>query len=112
MGPSAVSVGVSLGDLPLVVDMDGTLILTDSLVEGAIQLWKLDPWFPVKVLAWLLRGKAQLKDEIASRVTLDAEYLPYNQILVEHFVEQRGSSQAGALHRCGPSIWLKPWLLI
>ena len=76
---------------PLVVDMDGTLILTDSLFEGAVQLWKLDLLFPLKSLWWLRLGKAGFKREIANRVVLDAEFLPYNEPLIAHLREQRGT---------------------
>jgi len=70
------------GEPPIVVDMDGTLIDTDSLFEGAVQLWKLDPLLPLKFLWWLRKGKAALKREIANRVDLDAEFLPYNEQLI------------------------------
>jgi 4-hydroxybenzoate polyprenyltransferase len=41
------------------------------------------------MLAWLLRGKAHLKQQIARRVTLDPATLPYNQPLVAWLREQR-----------------------
>ena len=45
-------------NLPLCVDLDGTLIKTDLLIEALIKLVKQQPflffWAPV----WLLRGKA------------------------------------------------------
>ena len=79
------------GAVPLVVDMDGTLILTDSLFEGAVQLWKLDLLLPLKFLWWLRLGRAGLKREIANRVVLDAEFLPYNELLIARLREQSGT---------------------
>jgi 4-hydroxybenzoate polyprenyltransferase len=77
------------GQPPLVVDMDGTLIQTDSLLEGAFQLWKIDPLLPFKALWWLLRrGKVGLKRAIADRVELDAAFLPYNERLIARLKEQ------------------------
>jgi 4-hydroxybenzoate polyprenyltransferase len=76
---------------PLVVDMDGTLIRTDSLVEGAIQLWKIDPLLPLKILWWLRSGKAAFKREIANRIDFDAEVLPYNEQLIARLREQSGT---------------------
>lgn len=74
---------------PLVVDMDGTLIHTDSLYEGAVQLWKLEPLLPLKCLWWMRGGKAALKREIADRVELDAAFLPYNERLLDRLRDQR-----------------------
>lgn len=74
------------GEPPLAVDMDGTLIHTDSLYEGAVQLWKLEPLLPLKCLWWLRGGRAALKREIADRVEIDAEFLPYNAPLIERLL--------------------------
>lgn len=93
---------------PLVVDMDGTLILTDSLFEGAVQLWKLDLLFPFKSLWWLRLGRAGFKREIANRVALDAEFLPYNEPLIARLREQRGTRSivlcTGADHRFAEAV--------
>ncbi len=78
-------------DKPLVVDMDGTLIHTDTLFEGAAQLWKSDLLLPLKALWWLRNGKAALKREIANRVNLDAEFLPYNETLIARLREESGT---------------------
>lgn len=64
--------------VPLCVDLDGTLIRSDLLVESALALLSRNPLSMFSMLGWLLRGKAHLKREIASRVTLDPAHLPYN----------------------------------
>lgn len=64
---------------PLVIDLDGTLILSDSLHESAIELLRFNPLYVILLPFWLLRGKAILKAEIAKRVTLDPQSLPYNR---------------------------------
>ncbi|WP_338844433.1 UbiA family prenyltransferase [Massilia sp. W12] len=63
-------------DLPLCVDLDGTLLLTDVLLESALLLIKRNPLWLCMMLFWLLRGKAHLKAQIARRVRLDAASLP------------------------------------
>jgi 4-hydroxybenzoate polyprenyltransferase len=63
---------------PLVVDLDGTLIRTDLLVESASQFLIQHPIRFFKPLLWLLRGKTVLKTELAQRVSLDVSSLPYN----------------------------------
>lgn len=62
---------------PLVVDLDGTVIRTDLKVEAIITLVKRSPIEALRILRWLLRGRAVLKRELARRVTIDVETLPY-----------------------------------
>lgn len=62
----------------LCVDLDGTLIRSDLLLESFLALIKRNPLFLFRLPLWLLRGKAALKAEIASRVSLDPAYLPYH----------------------------------
>ncbi|WP_063571880.1 MULTISPECIES: UbiA family prenyltransferase [Luteibacter] len=74
--------------MPVCVDLDGTLIHSDLLIESALSLIASKPWMVFAMLAWLLRGKAHLKHEIARRVTLDASSLPYNEPLIAWLREQ------------------------
>lgn len=67
----------------IAVDLDGTLILTDTLHEAAILLLREHPGKVVNLLFWLIEGKAALKEKLAKAVTLNPEYLPYNTELVE-----------------------------
>ncbi|KKC33817.1 UbiA family prenyltransferase [Devosia psychrophila] len=65
--------------LPLVVDLDGTLISADLLWESVFMLIKQNPLYLFVLPIWLWRGKAHLKTEIAARVTIDAQGLPYRE---------------------------------
>lgn len=72
------------GARPLCVDLDGTLIRSDTLIESAIELLRRQPWLIVAMLWWLFSmGKAGLKREIARRVSLDASLLPYRAEFIE-----------------------------
>lgn len=84
-------VEINARDIPLCVDLDGTLVNTDTLVESAVLLAKSNPLYIFAMLFWLLWGKANLKDQIASRTTLDVTTLPYNQPLLDWLHEQRGA---------------------
>jgi len=66
-------------DAPLAVDLDGTLIATDLLWESAFVLLKKNPLFIFLLPIWLLSGKANLKQQIAGRISIDAALLPYRQ---------------------------------
>ena len=73
---------------PLCVDLDGTLVNTDTLVELALALTRKNPLYIVAMLFWLLRGRANLKEQINRRVSLNVSLLPYNQPLVDWLREQ------------------------
>jgi 4-hydroxybenzoate polyprenyltransferase/phosphoserine phosphatase len=64
--------------VPLVVDMDGTLLRTDLLHESALIFLRQGPQRLLQLPLWLATGKARMKREIAQRVTLDPSCLPYH----------------------------------
>jgi 4-hydroxybenzoate polyprenyltransferase len=74
-------------DIPVVVDLDGTLINTDLLYEAAILLFKKNPIYIFKCLLWLLKGKVFFKNEIFKRVHLQYQLLPYNTEVI-NFLQQ------------------------
>ncbi len=69
--------------LPLCVDLDGSLIRTDLLVESALALLHRNPLYMFAFAFWLLRGKAHLKKEIAQRAQVDVTLLPYDARVLE-----------------------------
>jgi hypothetical protein len=77
--------------LPLCVDLDGTLIRTDLLLESLLLLVRQSFWNVFLVPFWLLSGKAGLKHRIAQRVRLEPAALPYNQELLAWVREQKAS---------------------
>jgi 4-hydroxybenzoate polyprenyltransferase len=80
--------------LPLAVDLDGTLVATDTLLESALSLIRQSPWSILLFLVWLSRGKAVLKAEIAKRIAPHAESLPYRRDLVEYLQGERNKGRA------------------
>ncbi len=74
------------------VDLDGTLVRTDTLVEGLLRLLR-DPrnWAPLP--GWLLRGRAALKRHVAARAPVDPTTLPYERSLIEYLEAQRASGR-------------------
>ena len=66
-------------DVPLCVDLDGTLIHSDLLVESAFALLRRNPLHLFSFVVWLASGRARLKREIAQRVTLDVARLPWDE---------------------------------
>jgi 4-hydroxybenzoate polyprenyltransferase len=75
--------------IPLCVDLDGTLVNSDTLVESAVLLVKANPFYLFSLVFWLFSGKAYLKEQIASRTNVAVATLPFNQPLVIWLREQR-----------------------
>ena len=65
-------------DIPLCIDLDGTLLRSDLLLESALSLLRRNPFYLLYFVVWLIRGKAQLKREIALRASVDVTLLPYD----------------------------------
>jgi 4-hydroxybenzoate polyprenyltransferase/phosphoserine phosphatase len=65
--------------IPLVVDLDGTLIKTDLLWESFVRLLKKNPLSVFAVLFWWTRGRAFLKQQLVRRVKIDPAALPYHE---------------------------------
>jgi 4-hydroxybenzoate polyprenyltransferase len=78
----------------LFVDLDGTLIQTDLLVESFIGLLKRYPLAVLKMPFWLLRGKAYLKHRIAELIELDPALLPYHPELLAYLKLQREAGRS------------------
>lgn len=74
--------------LPLYVDLDGTLIYTDLLFESVLQLLKKNPLYLIACLFWVCGGRAKLKAEIAKRVEIDATLLPFNLTFLDYLRSQ------------------------
>ena len=67
---------------PICVDLDGTLVQTDTLVEGLLRV--VSTWEGICALPSLLTfDRALLKQRVANAVDFEPELLPYNQDLIE-----------------------------
>ncbi len=73
----------SSSSLPLVVDLDGTLVRTDLLLESLFALLRQNPLYLFVLPFWLLKGRAYLKQQLSRRFTFDASLLPYNLKLLD-----------------------------
>ena len=89
--------------IPLVVDLDGTLIRSDLLVETGLLFLRDQPHRCLAPLQWLARGKAALKHELAHATELDVAVLPYDPTVIELIQHDRSQGRkvvlATASHR-------------
>ncbi len=79
--------------VPLCVDLDGTLIKTDLLWESLARLLRRNPFQLLPVLFWWMRGRAHLKQQLARRVTFDPATLPYHEPFLAFLREQKAAGR-------------------
>jgi phosphoglycolate phosphatase-like HAD superfamily hydrolase len=77
---------------PLVVDLDGSLVRTDTMLICIVSLGRR-PITLLRALLALRHGKARLKEELAAAADLDAALLPYHQALLSYLQEQRAAGR-------------------
>lgn len=69
---------------PLCVDLDGTLVKSDTLVDSLLVLLRTDPAKIFKLPGALARGKASFKAFVSRSVSVDTAHLPYNNSLLQY----------------------------
>lgn len=82
-----------LASPPLAVDLDGTLVKTDLLIESVLALLKQAPWRIFSLPFWLLQGRARFKRRVAQHVSLDVTALPYRPDLLDYLRMQRAQER-------------------
>jgi len=82
--------------VPLVIDLDDTLVRTDTLLEQLVQLAFHAPGRLPAVLAALPKGRAAFKRKVAEASELDVATLPYDEAVVA-FAKARKTS-GGSVH--------------
>jgi 4-hydroxybenzoate polyprenyltransferase len=80
--------------VPLCVDLDGTLVKSDTLVDSVLVLVRQRPAEILRIPGWIAQGKPQFKQHVTQAVTLDVEHLPYNRALLEWLRAEHGAGRA------------------
>jgi 4-hydroxybenzoate polyprenyltransferase/phosphoglycolate phosphatase-like HAD superfamily hydrolase len=75
----------------IVVDLDGTLVRTDTFIACALEAVRRRPLCLFTLLAMLLRGRALCKKAAAALGRIRVDALPYNNQLIEYLRDQRMS---------------------
>ncbi|MDC0965218.1 hypothetical protein OAS07_02400 [Candidatus Thioglobus sp.] len=76
-------------NIPLIVDLDHTLINTDLLFESSKGVLKQQPWLIFLYPFWFFQGKGYLKDQLVRRFTMDVSTLPYIQDTIDYINERK-----------------------
>jgi 4-hydroxybenzoate polyprenyltransferase len=80
--------------VPLCVDLDGTLVKSDTLVDSLLVLLRTRPQLALRLPGKLLHGKAAFKAYVSASVSLDVAYLPYNRKLLKFLQQERAQGRA------------------
>lgn len=78
--------------LPLAVDLDDTLLLTDTLVEGIVNALLRNPIGFILAVFALLRGRVAFKSAIFAASKIDTDALPVRNDFLEYLT---GEKEAG-----------------
>lgn len=76
-------------NIPLIVDLDHTLIDTDLLVKSSIATLKKSPWLIALYPFWLLQGKGYLKEQLIKHCDIDISALSYNQTTIDYINKRK-----------------------
>ncbi len=79
---------------PLCVDLDGTLVKSDTLVDSLLVLLRTRPALLLALPGRLVHGKAEFKAFLSTSITLDVAHLPYNRKLLQFLEKERGQGRA------------------
>ena len=82
-----------MNTIPLAVDLDGTLIQTDTLHEAALRALRERPLSLLQLPFWLLQGKAVVKQKLAALSRFDATPLPYNRPFIDWLSKQHAQGR-------------------
>jgi len=70
----------------LVVDLDGTLINSDILIECINQFLIKSPLNIFRLIYWIIFGKTYFKNKLSLNIDIDIEKLPYNFEVIEWLI--------------------------
>ncbi|MBK6981618.1 MAG: UbiA family prenyltransferase [Betaproteobacteria bacterium] len=83
--------------VPLVVDLDGTIIRSDLLWESLACAISRKPWLAFAAPFWLLAGRPVLKEKLARAGPVDVEHLPYRVEVVDWLRTEHASGREIAI---------------
>ena len=79
--------------VPLIVDLDGTLIDGDTLHLSLRVLARTRPWLVAALPFAVLRGRARFKEFVSDRVPLDPARLPYRADVIDFVRRERAGGR-------------------
>ncbi|MES9902088.1 MAG: hypothetical protein ABW168_05320 [Sedimenticola sp.] len=84
---------------PLVIDLDGTLTPTDTLVESVIRLLKQSPAKIFMLFFLLLKGRSAFKGFVAATTNFSVENLPFNEPFLAYLRGEKATVESWDTHQ-------------
>src|SRR6185312_1519245 len=75
--------------MPLVLDLDGTLIAGDLLYKSFVSILRRNPFVVFQCATWLWRGRAALKRQLALRSRIDWDRLKLHQDVLALVIREK-----------------------
>jgi phosphoserine phosphatase len=80
--------------MPLVLDLDGTLIAGDLLYKSFFSILRRNPFIVFGCAKWLLAGRAALKHQLALRNRIDWDRLALHRDVVALAIREKAAGRA------------------
>ena len=94
--------------LPLVVDVDGSLVRGDLLHEATLKFIAHHPFESWRLLLWLVRGKKELREQLAARMDLSDLQVPLQTQALHSIKAARENGRKIVLTSASPRQWVEP----
>ena len=94
--------------IPLVVDLDGTLIAGDMFYNSFFAALARNPFIMLPCIKWLWRGRAALKRELALRCRIDFDRLKLHQDVLALLLREKAAGRSVVLATATDALLAEP----
>ena len=94
--------------MPLVVDLDGTLIAGDMFYKSLFAALLRNPFILLPCISWLRRGRAALKRELALRCRIDFDRLKLHQDVLALLLREKAAGRSVVLATAADALLAEP----
>jgi hypothetical protein len=94
--------------IPLVVDLDGTLIAGDMFYKSFFAVLGRNPFIVLPCIGWFWRGRAVLKRELALRCRIDFDRLKLHQDVLALLLREKAAGRSVVLATAGDALLAAP----
>jgi 4-hydroxybenzoate polyprenyltransferase len=84
------------------VDLDGTIIRSDTLIEALWIFVRRKPWSLWKLFIWLWQGRSRFKASLFAEVQLNPQWLPYHQEVLNFLKQEKNQGRRLILVTAAP----------
>jgi hypothetical protein len=94
--------------IPLVVDLDGTLIAGDMFYKSFFAALGRNPFIVLPCIGWFWRGRAVLKRELALRCRIDFDRLKLHQDVLALLLREKAAGRSVVLATAADALLAEP----